>query len=157
MISGSSDVSLSPNTIYVYLWRDKNPPKQIILGNAMFINLKMLDFEYFENVGKDGRWQNHEEARYFNWPCAGSFDFSPLQSDKFSPKRCDSYRMTLRKRNRMFSPSGNENSRPAKRFESTLRWCSLTNFLNWRFADVPQGVGWCRGWSRNVVGWWGFL
>ena len=21
---------------------------------------------------------------------------------------------------------------------------------------VPQGVGWCRGANRNVVGWWGF-
>ena len=60
MISGFWDVSSSPETIHFYFWRDQKPqnslrrPKQG-WGNFIFINIKIMEIEKFENVGKGGR------------------------------------------------------------------------------------------------------
>ena len=63
MISGFSDVSLSPITIYVYHGRDQKPPnnsrkKQKQFWKSYFKNNKLLDFENVETFGKDGRWES---------------------------------------------------------------------------------------------------
>ena len=59
MISGFSDMSLSPNTIYFHLWRPRatsNIQRKLrnSLSKNMFANFKMLAIQPFHFVRQDG-------------------------------------------------------------------------------------------------------
>ena len=93
MISGFSDVSLSPKTIYFYIWRDQNPPNNSSKIPNRFGKLYVFAIStvwisiILEMLEKAGAEHHEDPSNCFRKSCMR--DQSVTENMKWELKICD--------------------------------------------------------------------